>query len=55
MPSVEMDSPKFRNGIMDACFQSSSPIKRLALCQKLGLTPFSFLLLACDQQIRRIE
>jgi len=35
-----MDSPELRNGIMDACLQPSSPIKPLALCQKLGLTPF---------------
>jgi len=31
---LEMDSPAPRNGVMDACLQSSSPIKRLALCQK---------------------
>ena len=37
---LEMDSAPAANGIMDARFQPSSPVKDFVLCQKLGLTPF---------------
>ena len=38
---LEMDSEAVRNGLMDTCLQSSSPIITARLCQKRGLTPFS--------------
>jgi hypothetical protein len=45
-----LDNQMLGNGVMDACLQSSSPMKRLALCQKLGLTPFPFPFLFCRSQ-----